>query len=187
MVVQLIGRLVGTAAVTLGLFVVFSFVLMSWQGMMITNPRLYEIVLNHRWLATDLIEHFPESIPKSAENVVFYYTGGLLQAGSTLELRVRLSAEAVDEVERNYRPQAIGRFDAVRKPASDDVTVKILPKLHFQTLPAEANWALRTAPLEEFETLLLQAPEPVNLNHPKAAGVSIDRARNEVIYWAEYG
>ena len=153
---------------------------------MITSPYRYEIVLDHRWLDAGSIGHFPESIPSLAETVVFHYSGGFLQGGSDLELRVRLSTEAIEAIERSYRSQAIGVFDSAGEPTSNENAVTLLPKRHFYTLPLEREWDRRTTPNAGFETFLLQAPR-LNLNHPKGSGISIDRARNEVIYWAVDG
>lgn len=168
---------------------VLSFTLSFWQLQPLEQPRQYTTALTHRWLRADLAEHFPSEIPPAATAIKFRFNAGYLQGGATLELRVRLPAEAVAELERQYRDSALAIFDGSGNQLHGDPEHDVLPKSHFFTAAQRAD-AQFTEPYQlsdDFEILLLRAPLPVNLNHPRGAGIAIDRAHGDVIFWASNG
>ncbi len=184
-----IGEALVMLVITVFMFMIFSVFLMNWQTLMISSASQYENVLEHRWHRSDLIEHFPKSIPTAAREVRFHFNAAFLQGGSSIELRARLPAEVIEGIERTYRPRAKGVFDAAGDPVGSDQEALLLPKLGFRTVPPQMSLdpPRATALPADFETLLLWSSEPVNLNHPHAGGISISRQRGEVVYWAEGG
>ncbi len=50
-----------------------------WHLRQITSVSAYEKVKNKRWTRDDLVAHFPEIIPRDAENPRFFYRPGYLQ------------------------------------------------------------------------------------------------------------
>ena len=184
-----IREAVSLLAAAVGLFIIWNITTTFWQLTRISRVSHYENVLNHRWHRSDLIEHFPESIPETAREVKFHFNAGYLQGGAAIELRVRLPADIIEEIDRTYRPRAKSVFDAAGDPVESNAKADPLPKLSFHTVPFEIDpTSGRFTPLPEgFETLLLWSPESVNLNHPRGAGITISHQRREVIYWAQDG
>ena len=172
-------------------FFIFDATLMLWQLTPITKISKYRNVKSLRWRDQSLIEHFPERIALNAGNPRFYYRGGLLQAGSTIELRVQMPAKDVEEVYATYRPQAKAVFNGVDRSEQGAEREDILPKWNFMTFPPAENETLGKHSLlpKDFEILLLTAQpynsNPMDWNHGRSSGISISRHRREIIYWAE--
>ncbi len=79
-------------------YYIFDAALMLWQLTPITTASKYQNVMTLRWHDQHLIEHFPGKIPSDAENTRFYYRAGFLQGGSSIELRVKMPTNFVEEV-----------------------------------------------------------------------------------------
>ena len=172
-------------------FFIFDATLMLWQLTPITKISKYRNVKSLRWRDQSLIEHFPERIALNAGNPRFYYRAGLLQSGSTIELRVQMPAKVVEEVYDTYRPQAKAVFNGVDKLEQGAERQAVLPKWNFMTFPPTENETLGAHSLlpKDFEILLLTAQpyksNPMDWNHGRSSGISISRHRREIIYWAE--
>ena len=173
------------------LFVLFESALVFWQLAHITDVSRYENVKTLRWLREDLIEHFPETIPATAQNPKLHYNGGFLQGGAAIELRLQLPAESIEEIYLNSVRQAKAIYRGAEGHSRDSDNLDILPKRHFYTWQPYRNETQDAATLlpQDFETVLLSS-KPYNSNaadwnHGEIAGISISRKRNEIIYWAE--
>ena len=127
----------------------------------------------------------------NAGNPRFYYAAGLLQGGSTIELRVQMPARDVEDVYATYRPQAKAVFNGGDKLEQGIEKQDILPKWNFMTFTPDENETLGFHSLlpKDFEILLLTAQpyksSPMDWNHGRSSGISVSRQRREVIYWAE--
>ena len=172
-------------------FFVFDATLMLWQLTPITRISKYRNVTTLRWRDQSLIRHFPEEIALNAGAPKFYYRAGLLQGGSTIELRVQMPIKDVEEVYAVFRPQAKAVFNGTDKHGQQNDKQQGLPKWNFMTFPTDENETLGTHSLlpKDFEVLLLSAQpyesNPMNWNHGRSSGISISRHRREIIYWAE--
>lgn len=93
------------------LFILFDAALMLWQFTPIVAVSKYQHVKSLRWHRQRLVEHFPEVIPSSARGAKFYYRAGFLQGGSTIELRVQMPSEFVEQVWATYQPKAESVFN----------------------------------------------------------------------------
>lgn len=184
---QVLGFLLGTVI----LFFVFNAALMMWQLTPIVAASKYQHVKTLRWHQQRLVEHFPEEIPPNARGARFYYRAGFLQGGSTIELRVQMPAEFVEQVWATYRPKAKSVFNGAEELDRGAGNPDMLPKWSFVTFPPDRGQTsgVPTILPEDFEILLLSShpykSNPVSWNHGESSGISISLKRREVIYWAE--
>ena len=178
-------------ATTVILFILFDIALMSWQLTTISAVSKYENVKRLRWYRQDLVEHFPETIPSKARYPKFYYRAGFLQGGASIELRLRMPAEFVEEVHATYLRQAKSIFNGAEKLPSGAIDPNKLPKGRFFTFPPDQNETPGVPPLlpQDFEILLLSShpykSNSTDWNHGESSGISISKKRSEIIYWAE--
>ena len=96
-------------------------------------------VLCLRWHRQDLVGHFPEKIPPDAKNAVFYYRAGFLQGGSSIELRVHMPEEFVEEVCSTYEPQAKFIFRGAERTEKEPDDPDGPPKATFFTFPLDQH------------------------------------------------
>ena len=173
------------------LFVLFEFALAFWQLAHITDVSKYENVKTLRWLRADLIEHFPDTIPATAQNPKLHYNGAFLQGGAAIELRLQMPAESVEEIYSTFIRQAKAVYRGVEQHSRGADDLNRGPKWHFYTWPPQNNETQDAAsPLpQDFEIILLSSKpyhsNPTDWNHGERAGVSISKKRNEIIYWAQ--
>lgn len=185
------AQILSLLAATVVLFILFDIALMFWQLTPISAVSKYENVKRLRWHRKDLVKHFPETIPSVARDPRFYYHAGFLQGGASIELRMQLPAESVEEVYATYVRQAKSIFDGARKLPSDSSNPNVLPKWRFFTFPPEQDETPNVPPLlpRDFEIMLLSSypykSNPTEWNHGESSGISISRERSEIIYWAE--
>ena len=164
---------------------------MLWQLTPISAVSKYENVRKLCWHGKDLVKHFPETIPSRARDPKFYYRAGFLQGGSSIELRLKMPAEFVEEVYTTYTVQAKAIFNAAEKTPSDPYNPLMLPKWCFFTLPPDQNETQGVPPLlpQDFQILLLSShpykSNPTDWNHGESSGISINKKRSEIIYRAE--
>lgn len=184
-------QLFSNLAALVVLFALFEFALVFWQLAHITDVSKYENVKTLRWLREDLIEHFPETIPATAQNPKLHYNGGFLQGGAAIELRLQMPAESIEEIYSTYIRQAKAIYKGVEEHSRDAGNLSMLPKLNFYTGPRQRNETQDAAPLlpQDFEIILLSSrpykSNPTDWNHGESTGISISKKRNEIIYWAE--
>ena len=173
------------------LFFISTTLLMWWQLTPVTNVFKYEKVKSSRWHRPDLIHHFPKAIPSNAQNPQFYFRAGFLQGGATIELRLQMPENFVEDVYTTYRPKAKIVFNGAEELDRGAENPNMLPKWHFYTSPQIKGETTEVIPLlpSDFEILLLSShpyrKAPVSWNHGDCSGISISRKRNEIIYWAE--
>jgi len=178
-------RAVATAIViSIPLFFLFTWLTMFWQLTQINDSGLYWNVKNLRWLRQDLIKHFPESLPSSAEAARLHYHAGFLQGGSHIELRFRADTEFINKVRAYYTPPAVDTITAGQLQAvSSDSSEAVSRKRYFYTASTESDSGLQQMLLpEDFEIFVITNNDG---NHGDSSGFAISDTRHEVIFWAE--
>lgn len=153
-----------------------------------TDVAEYGAILK-QWSASGLVDQFPASIPAQARNVRFSASPGFLQGGAHVQLRLRLPAGEIQEIEARLRPVAkvvragsatIEQFDKELKVHSGDPS---LPPTVFYT-------SERTRIFPAYYRLyVLQARtgggKGFEWNHGATAGTAVSSTVGEVVYWAE--
>jgi hypothetical protein len=186
-----VARIFSLIIATAILFILFDIALMLWQLTPVSAVSQYENVKSLRWHRKDLVEHFPKTIPSRAQDPQFYYRAGFLQGGASIELRLHMPAEFVEEVYETYMAKATSIFNGAEKLPNGAHNPDILPKWHFFTFPTDQNETPGAEPLlpQDFEILLLSShpykSNPTDWNHGESSGISISKKRREIIYWAE--
>src|SRR5689334_19246866 len=145
------------------------------------DPSEYPSALQ-AWKDPEQIRHFPPSIPPSATNVRLSYFAGFMQGGPHLQLRMKVSpAEAAEALER-FGKIATHRFEGGNSTS------------HL----ADRNGVWTTSFFTGDDQASLRFPDSYTLlvldardfaggtwNHGKTAGVAVDTAHCEIVYWAE--
>ena len=132
-------KFIGFLAAIVIFFYIFDATLMLWQLTPITSTSKYNNVMILRWHDQHLVQHFPEQIPPSAGNPRFYYRAGFLQGGSSIELRVQMPTNFVEEVLATYREKAKAIFNGAEKLERGTDNPDMLPKWRFVTYPPNEN------------------------------------------------
>jgi hypothetical protein len=153
-----------------------------------TDVGEYRAILR-QWSASGLVHQFPPSIPAQARNVRFSASPGFLQGGAHIQLRLRLPADEVREIETRLRPVAklvlagsttIEQFDKELKDHPDRPS---LPPTVFYT-----SQTTRSFPAH-YKLYVLQArnggSKGFEWNHGDTAGTAVSSTAGEVVYWAE--
>jgi hypothetical protein len=137
-----------------------------------------------------LIQHFPPEIPREARNVRLYFVPGFLQGAAVLQLRMQLPPDRVQKIQARFRKTAKLKYipggkDNNLQPETSPNGVVITHEYRFHT----GESSDRPFP-KNYELLVTEdtsgAPT-YNWKHPNLAGVAIDPATSEVVYWAESG
>lgn len=125
--------------------------------------------------------HFPQKISKNAKNVEFYYFPAFLQGGSSYELRMKLPSVEIDNLMKSYEGLGVQTFSCA------DLEKKTKGK------PSEKNFTFNTGGLKgqplpkSYQIIVLgdTASFPkCNWNHGEDYGLAINKAKSEVIFWA---
>lgn len=120
-----------------------------------------------------LIEHFPEKIPENAENIVFRYNPGFLQAGTWLGLKFKTDSNLVEDYTKVLSKKAkwIGKADD-SQAEEHRVFPETFENLGYTNLP------------EDFTIYVIYSEPgyPSNWNHGKLSLVAISKQRNEIIF-----
>lgn len=130
-----------------------------------------------------LINHFPDSIPSNASNIKFYYFGGFMQAGASIQLRYKLPKDEI--IELNHHFQSIAKYEIQDGGKSyDESIIDAVPLPSFLTSGTDAY------KFPENYRILIIAAEPLGSqdfmwNHGYSYGVVISVEESEVIYWAD--
>jgi hypothetical protein len=172
-----------TAAGTFVFLLLLDFALMMWQVTPISDVTQYENVIGLRWLRPDLIKHFPKTIPSNAWNPAFFYRAGFWQGGASIELKLQMPAQFMDETSTAYRSKANFRFwepDRTMTGANKAGRVPYLSRIDKSKKSYESPDSA-----EKFETFVLSECPPVSLNHGERAGLYIDSINNVITYRAE--
>ena len=162
--VGLIGILLCYALLSLGLE--------DWiSARPISDLQKYEKILN-KWkqLAPDIVSHFPEPIPSSAQNIGFYFAPGFLQADSEIQLRFKIATGKINEY-----------YEEFSKLKTKSYYGRTL--VHY--LPHKKEGELIELG-EDFETLQFDNDPNHITEHGKEHGVIISKEKNEIIFWAEW-
>jgi hypothetical protein len=179
--------------VSVVLLLSFTAIFISRCGLALVPVRTryaYKPILKYRWETKDIVEHFPAEIPKEAKNVRFYYRAGLMQGGTTIELRMQMPEREFYAIVQKNRAQAKLILDHLGKDndTKPEEKVYFAPHLRFYTVSkAELTDEYQVGPLPAgYEIFLLHIKENKrDWNHGKTAGVAGSQLKKEIIYWAE--
>jgi hypothetical protein len=132
---------------------------------------------------SDLVRHFPPTIPNNATNSEFVYFGGFMQGGAFIQLRLQLPPGEVAKLLQEYHSKAKYQFIGGDTSAHANEP-KGVPTTYFYTSGTDD----RSFP-NNYETLVLDAqpggaPDS-EWNHGYSYGVVISLEHSEIIYWAE--
>lgn len=157
--------------------------------MPVTTRYAYQPILKYRWENKYIVEHFPAEIPDEAKDIKFYYRAGLMQGGTTIELRMQMPEREFDSIEQTHRAIAKLILDHLRKDNDTKSQEKFYfaPPLMFYTVStAELTDEYQAGPLPAgYEIFLLHSKKYKRYwNHGKSAGIAVSQARKEIIYWA---
>jgi len=153
----------------------------------VTTKYAYKPILKFRWENRSLVEHFPSEIPEEAKNVKFYYRAGMMQGGTTIELRMQMPHKEFDAIIQQHRTVAMLILDHFGKPieTSPETKDSYELSLHFYTVSREEfGDEYHEGPLPSGYIIFLLHLKG-NWNHGKEAGIAVNQTRREIIYWAE--
>ena len=172
-----------TAAGTFVFLILLDVTLMMWQATPILDVTQYENVIKLRWLWPDLITHFPKTIPADAQNPAFFYRAGFWQGGASIELKLQMPAQFMDDTSAAYGSKANfkpWKSERTMTEANDDDELPFVSRI-------DKNKKSYQSPdtADKFETYVLRGRPPISLNHGERAGLYIDRINKEITYWAE--
>ena len=150
----------------------------------VTNVRKYKRC--KRQMPRSLVTHFPNSVPESATDPVFYYAPGMLQASTILQLRVYLPEREILELTESLEDAVAvyeggGRmFDHYNEDQDNN-----LPTTAYRTARKSDGVDALGFP-EHFTMYVLSAKgRQSGWNHGTTTGIGISTETNDVIYWAE--
>ncbi len=129
------------------------------------------------------IRHFPQTIPSDATDVHFYFRPDFLQGGTSLQLRLTLPREQIDQLYSQFKDQAIRQYFG--GDANTHVNLPNgVPTTFFFTSGSET----RSFP-ETYEILVLGAESrgdpDFTWNHGTTYGVAIDVSASVIVFWLE--
>jgi hypothetical protein len=129
------------------------------------------------------VQHFPKVIPSDATEVHFYFIPDFLQGGTSLQLRLKLPPDKIDEQYAQFNPVAlrsyIGGDSNIHANLPDG-----MPTTSFSTSGSNVSTFPQT-----YEILVLGA-EPAGSpdfkwNHGTSYGIAIDKSASDIVYWLE--
>lgn len=139
------------------------------------------------WKSTGLVQHFPTSIPTDAKDATFVESPGFLQADPYIQLRLVLPEAEVLQLQddlagRAMRVQAGGgdRRDHIKEPGGVATTF-------YRTAPPSQSDLHGVFP-PGYTFYILSAMDTSGTgtwSQGRCAGIAIDPATCEVVYWAE--
>ncbi len=159
-----------------------------------TDPGEYGAVLKE-WSTSNLVSQFPRTIPPQARNVRLSAFPGFLQGGAHIQLRMRLPADEIREIEARLR-------QSTKYPYTGSG-----PETAFYTADPGRSHKFS----ERYKLYVLQADEHLGTtgeswdhgrfsgdriklspgkqerfwNHGDSSGVAVASDAGEVVYWAE--
>lgn len=162
----------GVLVIVLGLtfLVIFSGLVIKASSSTITNINKYERILEENGYPNNLwIEHFPDTIPKNAENIVFSYNPGFLQAGAWLGLKFKTDADSIENYISEWSQKAnwSGKLDDHQAEANH-IMSETFRNVGYIDLP------------EDF-IIYIMGSKP-GFNHGAFSLVAISKQRNEIIF-----
>ena len=176
-----------TSAGTFVFLILLNVALMMWQLTPIADVTQYENVINLRWLRPDLIQHFPKTIPSDAKNQAFFYRAGFWQGGASIELKLQMPAQFIEETSAAYRSKTNSRVIDSGDSINETNTTRELPYESRITKSKKPDESLDAS--EKSETFIISErpyrTDPISWNHGERAGLYIDRRHNQITYWAE--
>ena len=133
-ILKVIGTIVPVVAV-----LSFTALFVSWCGFALVPVRTrsaYQPILKYRWENKYIVEHFPAEIPDEAQDIKFYYRAGLMQGGTTIELRMQMPEREFDSIVQNHRAMAKLILDHLGKDNDTKSQEKVYfaPPLMFYTV-----------------------------------------------------
>jgi hypothetical protein len=181
-VVASLGVVMTSACLLLAVFINVSAGVVLATTTPINDVARYEEIRNSIE-NSDLIEHFPETIPNDAQVLGFEYFRGFMQGGAYIQLRLQLPPDEIAELSEQFHTRAKYRFvggnsnDHTNQPND-------IPTTFFHTSGTDDISFPYT-----YEILMLDA-QPTGTpdfewNHGFSYGVAISITDSEIVYWAE--
>ena len=128
-----------------------------------------------------LADHFPKTIPANAKDVRMDYYPGYMMGGGNFQLKLTLAPEEVEQICTRYSPIAAHCLTSGCPDSQADTS----PAPTFYTSDAKD----RQFP-DSFVVLVLVAESMGDASHPwdhgQTCGLSVDRHRCQLVYWAEW-
>ena len=142
-----------------------------------TDVKKYGEVLKE-WADSGLGGHFPRDVPTQAVAVHFAAAPKVLQSCAYVQLRVRLPAEEIRQIEAQFKKEAIeAQFTDL------ELGTYVSPPMFCTADDPKA----RVEFPRHFTLYVLQATDlGGKWNHGKTRGVAVSTSTNEIVYWAEY-
>ena len=142
----------------------------------VTDLTQYQDILRNRWQSQARIDHFPDPLPSEATEIRLAYFPGFLSTDKHLQVRMKLPAEKIEQLYRQFSGKAVRKFKGGNW--NDHANqVDGVGTTFFYTGDAED----RRFP-ESYELLVLQSQGETS---GVSSGVAIDREAHEIVYWAE--
>lgn len=151
--------------------------------------RYHQIVGAHS--GYPLLNHFPAEIPKEATKMRFYFQPGVMQGGTTFQLRLALPRSTIADLDQTYSKLKTKSFwggDINWHMSGKDG----MPTTFFHTNDNAETYENRLFPPDYeimiFDPLLTESERSQSRlwNHGQSHGVAISRQRNEIVYWAQW-
>jgi hypothetical protein len=140
---------------------------------------------NETWGRNDptLIEHFPSDIPNDARGVIFYHQH-FLKGGGTIQLRMKLLPERVEEIQARF--QLMAKLKYIPGSKDNSINVGYSSREGVMILDDYISLTDRVSDRPFPEILVLEDTSVGYdfLQRGCSYGVSIDSSTSEVIYWA---
>jgi hypothetical protein len=147
-----------------------------------TDVAQYPAILA-RFEHAPLIQHFPSTLPADATHVQLDYLPRLMQGGMHFQLRLQVPSDQIDRLGAQFhrRAQYVLSDDA---STPQSTTADRVPPPKFYTSTTDTDTFPPMYELLVFDAHAAGSPDAV-WNHGQSAGVAINRAASEIVYWAE--
>ena len=156
----------------------------------VTTRYAYRPILKYRWETQRIVKHFPDSIPDEASEVKFFYQAGLMQGGTTIELRMKLPQKMFEAIihENRTRAKLILDHSGNDIDTSTEKKVYFAPPLNFRTVSRDEltdEYSIDPLPAD-YQIFLLHIDKHKSYwNHGQTAAIAFSRLNQEIIYRAE--
>jgi hypothetical protein len=148
-----------------------------------TDVAAYASTLK-QWSGSGLVSHFPATVPPQAQKVRFAASGGFLQGGAYIQLRMQLPLSEVQAIEDQLKKATThlyaggGFFDHY-----DDDPKNNWPTTTFRT--SDDPKSTSDFPAHYTLYVLSAKDHGGSWNHGETSGVAVSKTGGEVVYWAD--
>jgi hypothetical protein len=151
----------------------------------VTNVRKYDEILTNYWASeAELVSHFPQPIPSSADNVRFSFLPAFLQGGAHIQLRYAATARDISELYNRFAVEKTQSFFG--GDINDHINATNgMPTTSFHTSPPQGGKFPKDYEVMVFDPVPTNRADGISWNHGRSHGVAISTNRNEIVFWAE--